>query len=619
MNYIFKGNLCTYLCSDCSETLSFVKVRLYLPDNRLNVALHAVASASDTFHQVTNAELEAKNALFLAETVTDAQGNFVINLSDEQGYKGGAFDLDFVCGTGYGKPKPPKKLVDFQFHITTIQPQWREKQIGKQELAYYYGWEYCLSTKYWCAILQLLDRWVICGTVVDCETKKPAVGVKVLAFDVDLIQDDPLGFAYTDNTGHFKLIYTSDDFSKTIFSWLNTEWPAGPDIYFRVESSSGLVLLQEDRNVGHSSTRENRPNCTCVKLCVTGVVDTDTPWFTHIGEYNIVSDIDATGHTSQNRTFALGIGIGFGFFGNVKLSGFATKKTPTDLTKPLWYRFLFSKDNGVTWQPITETQLTQAGLKVGERQITWNGMVGFQNIYIDPTRPASVPDVLPADNYPTPIADHILRLDANGWVRVDQSSFDNGFHGPLMWVNTNTIVSGGNATDASDTAGANPAVPKNGQLVQFKFQTTDDPTNLASPNFNAQVLTAKAYINNWEEVRLLHLDELVAGPVKGCTPITTHANVHTTTDHELMAEWALTAASAAIPTPSGITIVGANGSTPRGGIRNFDFAVPAPLTVTPPFSLWPSCSYQLYLTTRRKLTNGEGNDDATNTAVFFCK
>ena len=591
-------------------------MRLYRSVGK-DVVLLAAANARETFHQVTASELDAKSDLLLAETVTDAEGNFSFDLGEKQDYNGEAFDVDFVCGTGYGKPKPPKKVEDFQFHITTLQPEWREKQLDdNQNVVYFYGWAYCLSAKYWCQILCLLDRWVICGIIRDCATQKPLSGVQVFAFDVDLIEDDPLGSAYTDSTGHFKIVYSKADFSKTIFSWLNIEWPAGPDVYFRVESSSGQVLLAEDRSIGHQSDRENLPNCFCVKLCAKTEFG-ETPLFTRIGKYNIVSDIDATtGKTTQDRTSAAG--IGFGFYHNIQLGGYATKKVPTDLTKPLWYRFQFSKDNGLTWQPITNAHIEQGELQVGSRNITWGGVSGLtQPVFINPTKPASPDDFVPLDAAPAIMPDHILHLDANGWVRVDQVGLDNGFYGPLMSVDTNTIVSGGDATNAGDSAGAAPLVPKNGKLIQFQFQTTDNPLNPASPNLHTQALTAHIFINNWKEVRLLTLTELTAAGT-ACTPITTNANVHYTADHELMAKWALTATSAAIPIPAGITINILPGGV-RGDHGNIDFAVPG--TVTPPFTMtmWPSCSYQLSLTTRRKLTDGISNDHGDRADIYFCR
>ncbi|MDP4261154.1 MAG: hypothetical protein Q8941_01370 [Bacteroidota bacterium] len=613
MKYIFRGRLCGRFCHDCHEPLAGIKLRIYQAIQRKDLALLAVADPSQTFHEVNADEEKGKNKLLIAETVLDANGNFSFTIDEQSGYKGEAFDVDFVCGTGYGKPRPPKKEEFFQFHITTLQPQWRESGVDKERV-YQFGWEYCIPAKWWCRILQKIDRWVICGRVTDCETDRPAGGVRVFAFDVDLIEDDPLGSAYTDSNGYFRIFYTSADFSKTIFSWLNVEWPAGPDLYFRIESASGQVLLNEPRHTGHRHDRTNAHNCFCIKLCVKYDTPIDFPWFTHVGNYNITTDINPSGLTIHNRSFASG--VGFGFFSAIKLSGFATKKVPTDLSKALFYRFMFSFD-GTNWNPVTETQSYHQRLKVGVRQIIWGGTTAFQDIVIDPTQPASVPDSIPPDNSPNPMPDHVLRQDANGWIRVDQVGLDNGFYGPLLWVNTNTIVPGGNAQDPGDVAGNNPVNPKNGKKVFFAFQTTDDPSNPGSPDFREQSIKGVTYINNWSEVRLLTLDELTAGGAGGCNPITTHAHVHYTADHELIAGWSLYASSAALP--GGITILspGSSGTVPRGHADNIDLASPG--TVNPAFNLWPSCAYRLGLSTRRKLTDGEDNDLGSLTELIFCR
>jgi len=613
MSYVFKGKLCGFFCNDCSEPLDRVKVRLYRPSRSESVTILAVADANQTFHQVHADELKAKQKLLIAETTTDASGAFTFELGEKEKYSGEAFEIDFVCGNNYHKPVPPRKFEEFQFHITTLQPQWREKGTDNQAVNYF-GWEYCIAAKWWCLILRILDLWVICGRVVDCETGKAVEGVRVFAFDVDLLQDDPLGSAYTDVNGHFKITYTSADFSKTIFSWLNVEWPAGPDIYFRVETPSGLVLLKEDRQTGHRADRTNAHNCFCVKLCVKSV-PVDVPWFTHVGNYNITSDIDGSGLTTHDRSFAGD--TGYGFFSAIKLVGYATKKVPTAPSMPLYYRFVYSVD-GSPWAPVTEANI-YLRIKVGVRQITWGGITAFQDIVIDKNQPASAADSIPADNAPNPIPDHVLRLDANGWVRVDQVGLDNGFYGPLLWIDSNTIVPGGDPKVAADTAGNIPAVPKNGKKVSFAFQTTDDPSNPASSNFREQSIQALIHINNWNEHSMLTLEELTTGGGSGCNPITTNAHVHYTADHELMAAWGLGVSSAAIP--SGITITNASGPTlilPRGKADTIDFANPG--TVNPAFNTWPSCAYRLALTTRRKLTDGEYNDVAKDyPVILFCR
>lgn len=261
--YQVKGNLRGYLCNKCQENLSGLVIRLYKTQPEQRVTAMAVANPKETFRELTAEEVEAKRAFLLAETKTDEAGNFTVTLSGEQ-YGGEAFDIDFECGT-VPFHIPPKRRGNpvFNFALTTIQPQWRET-IGQQESrALIYTWEYAIPAKWWCPIRARFGAYAICGQVTDCETKTPLGGLKVSAFDVDLLQDDALGTATTDATGHFKLYYSEAAFSKTIFNWLNVEWPAGPDLYFKIETGTGQVLLQEPRSKGHEPGRENAPNCFC--------------------------------------------------------------------------------------------------------------------------------------------------------------------------------------------------------------------------------------------------------------------------------------------------------------------------------------------------------------------
>jgi hypothetical protein len=612
MNYIIKGNLRGLLCSDCELPVAGTSVKVYRPADQQNETRLAVADPKQTFHQVNDEELKAKERLFITQADVQENGDFTIEIDGgKSGYEGGSIDVDWYCGNVPFKIPLPKKGPVLQFHITTLQPLYK----STQENAQYARFDYKIDSKWFCRILTLLDIWVVCGYVNDCETQKPIPGVKVFAYDVDLLQDDYLGNAYTDNNGKFTIVYPGDNFRKTLLPWLNVEWPAGPDYYFRVESSSGTVLLAEDRTRGRQNDRHNANNCFCVKLCIKGggIITSDTPWFTSVGNFSITSDIDGGGKTLISK-FGAG-GAGYGFFGSVKLGGYATKKVPTAPASPLYYRFLFSTDN-VNFSPVTTAQMEATALKVATRQITWNGTTGFQDVVIDINQPASVPDSIPADNYPNPIPDHVLHPDANGWVRVDQPALDNGFYGSLFYLNTATIIGGGDAS-----AGLTPglAVPvadqKNGRMLYIQFQTTDDPTNPGSPNLNTQSLIGKIYVNNWNEVNLLKLEELFAGGGSGCTPVSGTAHADYTVDHELIASWSLGVWSNATGTVSGLP----SGTTPRGDAKKFDLAAPAPFVLTPPFSAWPSCAYSLTLTTYRKLTTGESNDWAKTNQVIFCK
>jgi hypothetical protein len=166
MNYQFRGNLKGFYCGDCYDFLYNAKVKIYAVDSTANVTALAVAREKETFHQRTDEELKSISKRLIA----------------------GAFDIDFECGTVPIRIKvPPKPRGPFQFHITTLQPQWRQTENGM--LAVY---EHGIASSFFCRLLSLFDVWAIFGTIRDCETKKPVVGVNVFAHDVDWLQDDEL-------------------------------------------------------------------------------------------------------------------------------------------------------------------------------------------------------------------------------------------------------------------------------------------------------------------------------------------------------------------------------------------------------------------------------------------
>jgi len=119
MNYIFKGRLCGYICSECPEPLSDVIVRLYRA-TQPNVTALAAAQPKDTFAILSDEETAAKAGRLIAEVKTDAQGNFVFALGEAQKYGGEAFDIDVYCATVPRRPPGPRPL---QFSITS--PAWR--------------------------------------------------------------------------------------------------------------------------------------------------------------------------------------------------------------------------------------------------------------------------------------------------------------------------------------------------------------------------------------------------------------------------------------------------------------------------------------------------------------
>lgn len=262
MIYIFKGRLCGYICVDCPEPFSNLKVRLYRSSDRAMTA-RAVAKPKDTFAILSDDQVKEKASSLIAETETDAEGNFTFTLDEKQRYEGGAFEVDVYCETVPRRKRTSKPPTPLQFSITTLQPEWRRTENGAIA-----AWDYCLPFRYWCLVRGRFGAWTICGRLTTCgRDPLPVPGATVSAFDADWLQDDPLGSAVTDADGRFRIDYARESFEKTLFSPLiNFEWVGGPDVYFTAELA-GDQLLDENQWTGRTPGRENIGPCFCVDLC----------------------------------------------------------------------------------------------------------------------------------------------------------------------------------------------------------------------------------------------------------------------------------------------------------------------------------------------------------------
>jgi len=611
MAYLFTGKLFAYLCPNCPEDLSNVTIRLYrLPEDKPAAAL-ATANPKDTFVIHDPEEIEGRSEYLLAEGKTDDQGEFKITLGEKQDYNGGPFEVDIYLEQVPGG-KSDKKQEPVQFTITTLQPQWRQRE--KDYLAY---WKYGIPQRFWCGIRSRFSAWVICGIVTTCETKLPLAGLTVKAFDADWLQDDPLGSAVTDGAGKFRIDYTTTDFRKTPFSPLiNLELIGGPDIYFHIDSG-GSSVLEEPRSRGRDPDRENVGPCFCVSLCVEVEAQppVDDPWFTHVGDFHILSDIDSTTGKTNKAIFGHG-GPDYGFFGNLKFFGYCPKIYPPSTGVPMRYRFLYED---IVNTPGTEVPI-QGGLvapvKVGSRLIQWDldgsGVQWtFQSIYVagsgatpDPTPTPAVPPGTPWG----PVPAHVIVPDGNGWVTVDQNALDGGF---MILLGLRSTKLQPVAIAPGDGAGNPVSDPKNGLAVKIIYEA--EPVAGGPPTFRDEL--PKLLINNWVEVRQLDLLQFQTGG-SSCTPLTSDLDIKYTVDHELMAAWNLTIKSAAFSPPDNLPAPYSNpirsGNTPRGD----DDTVHLDISDS---TKWPSCSYKVWLTTRRALTDGEDDDDGDSSLVTFCK
>jgi hypothetical protein len=614
MSYIFKGRLCGYICEECFEPLSNVKVRLYRTRQEQNVAALAVASPKDTFAILSDEDARAKQKSLLGEFETNAAGEFTAELS-EKSYNGEAFEIDVYCGNVPHRkptPEPPKPL---QFSVTVVQPLWRRSEKGLVAV-----WEHCLSQRYWCLIRSRFAAWAICGRVLVCDTNVPVPRVKVSAFDVDWLQDDALGSAVTDANGKFRIDYAAADFKKDIFGF-NIELFGGPDLYFKIESLGGDSLLAETPADGRKPGRENVGPCFCVTLCVEEVPIVTHAWFTRIGDFDIENDIDSNSGTTK---YAVPAGFAnahggpdYGFFGNMDLVGDCPVTYP-GTSLPMRYRFRYEVEgSGTGLLPINSANI--ATVVIGDRPIQWavtsaGPVPRWQEIQVGPGGSTLPVGATPTPSGPGPwgpIPRVTLGPDSDGWILVDQQMTNGAISGTLLQLRSDTIVPGGAA--AIPLAGQMVTDPKFGKKVSIVFEAepVGGPTAL-TPTLTNKV--DRVVINNWDDVSALDLAQFTGLGQNACSSLTDVLTIQYTTDHEFMKAWDISIFSAAA-FPSANPV--ASGSTGRGAFGTSPPNVPpnAPLNI----SAWPACSYRVVIGTARKLTDGLNDDPRHTHERTFCK
>jgi hypothetical protein len=625
MPFEFRGRLCGFLCADCQEDLAGVKVRLYRNRRDQNVTGLSVANPKDTLAIVDDDAVKAKASSLIAEADTGPDGSFAFQLGPDQKYEGGAFEVDVYCGTVPRRKRSPNPPRPLQFSITTLQPMWKQTEGGA--LAY---WRYCVPARFWCAIRQKFGAWTICGHVRACDrdNRPPVVGVKVTAFDVDWTQDDPLGSAVTDSSGHFRIDYLASDFMRTPFPFFNLELFGGPDLYFRVEVPGGGVILDEPPSRGRDRDRENAGPCFCVELCVDHPITVKHAWFTHVGDFDINSDFDATGKTSVAAPVGMADahgGPGFAFYdglsGNgLKLVGDCPTTHPGG-GEPMRYRFRYEHPaNPGVLVPITGSRISAQ--IVGTRPVTWDFGAGpietFQSIVVtgsggstSPPPPPLPSPIPPAGTSWGAVPVALMSPDPDGWVTIDPTTTNGALSGPLIRFKSATAVPGGSSTVAGDAAGSAPGDLKTGVTLRIVFEAepTGGPT-AGSPTLSNEL--SRIVINNWAEVNLLNLLQFTLPGASCCTPLSTDLGIQYTTDHEFMRSWALGITSCASSLGLGWTTPvlpsGPTAMKPRGdqGTANQNIVT------------WPGCSYRVTLNTSRKVTDGEIDDLGRTSEVTFC-
>jgi hypothetical protein len=203
-------------------------------------------------------EIEARSSLLLGEAETDGEGAFTVQIGDDRRYEGGEIEVDVRVE----RLEPGQKHEPVQFVAAVVKPDWQKGPAGLV-----YDWRHIIAALLWCWVRRWFDAWVICGRLRTCREGVPVAGATVHAYDADWLQDDALGTAVTDGSGHFTIHYTSAQFRKTPFSpGINVELTEGPDLYFKANLGP-TVLVNEGQAQGRRRARENVGHCYCVELC----------------------------------------------------------------------------------------------------------------------------------------------------------------------------------------------------------------------------------------------------------------------------------------------------------------------------------------------------------------
>jgi hypothetical protein len=256
MSYLLEGRIVGRSTPHDAEPLAGATIKLYR---------HGSDDA-EGFSIRDDDESRGGEGALLGQTRVEPDGAFRIDLSERsvfgrgavEGYTGGPLRVDVFCRALQGAPETSNAV---QFTAATLRPEWSETGQGKSA-----SWNHEIPVEEWSQVREKLDLWMVAGRVVD-GGGLPLDGVRVHVYDADVVDDDLLGTAETDGDGHFRVDYTGSAFRDTPVG-VDYEQGGRPDIYFKVETPDGTVLLDEGKRRADDADRKDVSPCFYAELAV---------------------------------------------------------------------------------------------------------------------------------------------------------------------------------------------------------------------------------------------------------------------------------------------------------------------------------------------------------------
>ncbi|MGW6027400.1 NHL domain-containing protein [Streptomyces sp. NPDC055099] len=282
MIYRLTGTVEGLLGVECREALAGSTVQLFTPAQGVQVR----------FALLSKGQVRERKARLLASAVLDDAGRFSMDLPEgDAGYDGGPVEVGLRAIVPEDAGRKPTAA---ECALLTFTPSWQQtddSMVGECV------WQYALPAPDWARVRERLGAYVIAGRLSARDGMAPLAGVRVAAFDVDVVQDDPLGNGTTDTEGWFRINYSPAAARRTPVPGVRQE-AGGADIYFTAQRD-GRRLLDEPRTAGRRRERRNAGPSLCVRLRtdaapLTLTIDTPSP-----GKITNQPQLTLTGRASE--------------------------------------------------------------------------------------------------------------------------------------------------------------------------------------------------------------------------------------------------------------------------------------------------------------------------------